>query len=103
MDRRAFVAALASGMSPAKSRVLYAEQAPFQRALLAGRTTHAAWRSKPSWYAVSTEDRTINPDLERFMARRMGATTLELKASHLSLISQPDAIAKLILAAAGQG
>ena len=51
-------------------------------ALLAGKTTHAAWRSKPSFYAVSTEDRTINPDLERFMAKRMGAKTIEVKASH---------------------
>ena len=76
--------------------MLYAVQAPFKRALLAGKTTHAAWRSKPSWYAVSTEDRTINPDLERFMAKRMGAKTIEVKASHLSLISQPDAIANLI-------
>jgi pimeloyl-ACP methyl ester carboxylesterase len=83
--------------------VLYAEQAPFQRKLLTGRTMHAAWRSKPSWYAVSTEDRTINPDLERFMAKRMGATTIEVKASHLSLISQPDIITKLILEAAGHG
>jgi hypothetical protein len=51
---------------------------------------------------VSTEDRTINPDLERFMARRMGAKTIELKASHVSLISRPDAIAGLILEAADQ-
>jgi pimeloyl-ACP methyl ester carboxylesterase len=63
--------------------------------------THAAWRSKASFYAVSTEDRTINPDLERFMAKRMGAKTVEVKASHLSLISQPDTIANLILEAAG--
>jgi len=49
---------------------------------------------------VSTEDRTIDPDLERFMAKRMNATTIEVKASHLSLISQPDTITKLILAAA---
>jgi pimeloyl-ACP methyl ester carboxylesterase len=69
--------------------------------LLGGKTAHAAWRVKPSWYAVSTEDRTINPDLERFMAKRI-ATTIEVKASHLSLISQPDVIAKLILEAAGQ-
>ena len=62
-----------------------------------GKTTQAAWRSKPSYYAVSTEDRTINPDLERFMAKRMGAKTIEVKASHLSLISQPDIIANLIL------
>jgi hypothetical protein len=50
----------------------------------------------------STEDRTINPDLERFMAKRMGAKTIEVKASHLSLISHPDEITGLILEAAGQ-
>src|SRR6266702_4091665 len=59
-----------------------------------------AWRSKPSFYAVSTEDRTIHPDLERFMAKRMGANTIEVKASHLSLISHPDVITDLILEAA---
>jgi pimeloyl-ACP methyl ester carboxylesterase len=82
--------------------VLYAVQEPFHKTLLTGKTTHAAWRSKPSYYAVSTEDRTINPDLERFMAKRMGARTIEVKASHLSLISQPDEITRLILEAAGQ-
>jgi hypothetical protein len=53
------------------------------------------------FYAVSTEDRTINPDLERFLAKRMVAKTVGVKASHLSLISQPDEIAQLILEAAG--
>ena len=86
----------------AKAKVLYAVQWPFQKALLTAKTTHAAWRSKPSWYAVSTEDRTINPDLERFMAKRMGAKTIEVKASHLSLISHPKEISQLILEAAGQ-
>jgi pimeloyl-ACP methyl ester carboxylesterase len=102
LSETAFLHDFAGDLPEAKARVLYAVQAPFNRALLAGKTTHAAWRSKPSWYAVSTEDRTINPDLERFMAKRMGATTIEVKASHLSLISQPDAIAALILEAAGQ-
>jgi len=64
--------------------------------------TTAAWRSKPSWMLVATKDRTINPDLERFMAARMGAKTIAVKASHLSLISHPDEIAGLILEAAGQ-
>jgi hypothetical protein len=82
--------------------VLYAVQEPFHKALLAGKSTHAAWRSKPSFYAVSTEDRTINPDLERFMAKRMGAKTIEVKSSHLSLISHPEEISKLILEATGQ-
>jgi pimeloyl-ACP methyl ester carboxylesterase len=102
LSEEAFLHDFAGDVPADKARVLYAVQAPFNRALLAGKTTHAAWRSKPSWYAVSTEDRTINPDLERFMAKRMGAKTIEVKASHVSLISQPDTIANLILEAAGQ-
>jgi pimeloyl-ACP methyl ester carboxylesterase len=101
LSEEAFLRDFAGDLPAEKARVLYAVQAPFKRALLAGKTTHAAWRSKPSWYAVSTEDRTINPDLERFMAKRMGAKTIEVKASHLSLISQPDTIANLILEATG--
>ncbi|GAA0640829.1 alpha/beta hydrolase [Brevundimonas lenta] len=100
LSEAAFLRDFGGDLPPARARVLYAAQQPFQRALLADRTTQAAWRSRPSWYAVSTEDRTINPDLQRFMANRMGATTVELRASHLSLISQPDAVARLILDAA---
>ena len=62
----------------------------------------AAWHQKPSWYAVSKNDRTINPDLERFMAKRMNATTLEVDPGHLSLVTHPDVIAKLILQAAAK-
>jgi pimeloyl-ACP methyl ester carboxylesterase len=92
----------AGDLENAEAKVLYAVQQPFHKALLVGNTTHAAWRSKPSFYAVSTEDRTINPDLQRFMAKRMGAKTIEVRASHLSLISQPDEITRLILEAVGQ-
>jgi hypothetical protein len=53
------------------------------------------------WYQVSTEDRTIDPELERFLARRMKATTIEIKSSHVSLVSHPKEIADLILLAAG--
>ncbi|KRQ04325.1 pimeloyl-ACP methyl ester carboxylesterase [Bradyrhizobium sp. USDA 4503] len=102
LGEEAFLRDFAGDLPEAKAKVLYAVQQPFQKQLLAGKTSHAAWRSKPSYYAVSTEDRTINPDLERFMAKRMGATTIEVKASHLALISQPDAIARLILDAARQ-
>jgi pimeloyl-ACP methyl ester carboxylesterase len=102
LSEQAFLRDFAGDLPEAKARVLYAVQEPFQKALLAGKTTHAAWRSKPSYYAVSTEDRTINPDLERFMAKRMNAKTIEVKASHLSLISHPDEITRLILEAAGQ-
>lgn len=101
LSREAFLRDFASDLPVDKAMVLYAVQEPFQKELLVGKTTQAAWRSKPSFYAVSTEDRTINPDLERFMARRMGAKTIEVKASHLSLISNPDTIAGLILEAAG--
>src|SRR5271170_3997556 len=100
LTEEAFLRDFAGDLPEAKAKVLYAVQEPFQKALLAGRTTHAAWRSKPSFYAVSTEDRTINPDLERFMAKRMGARTIEVKASHLSLISHPHEISELILEAA---
>ena len=102
LSEAAFLRDFAGDLPPAKAKVLYAVQEPFNKALLAGKTTHAAWRSKPSFYAVSTEDRTINPDLQRFMAKRMGAETVEIKSSHLSLISHPDTVAKLILKAAGR-
>jgi pimeloyl-ACP methyl ester carboxylesterase len=102
LSEAAFLRDFAGDLPEAKAKVLYAVQEPFRKALLTGKTEHAAWRSKPSFYAVSTEDRTINPDLERFMAKRMGAKTIEVRASHLSLISQPDAITRLILEAAGQ-
>jgi len=102
LSEAAFLRDFAGDLPEAKAKVLYAVQEPFQNNLLTGKTTQAAWRSKPSFYAVSTEDRTINPDLQRFMAKRMGAKTIEVKASHLSLISHPDEISRLILEAAAQ-
>jgi len=102
LSEAAFLRDFAGDLPESQARVLYAVQEPFHKTLLAGKTTQAAWRAKPSFYAVSTEDRTINPDLERFMAKRMGAKTIEVKASHVSLISRPDVIAALILEAAGQ-
>jgi pimeloyl-ACP methyl ester carboxylesterase len=102
LTEAAFLRDFAGDLPKDRAKVLFAVQVPFQKALLQGRTTQAAWRSKPSFYAVSTEDRTINPDLERFMAKRMGAKTIELKSSHLSMISHPDAITALVLEAAGQ-
>src|SRR5215470_4024119 len=103
LTETAFLRDFAGDLPEAKAKVLYAVQQPFHKALLTGKTRHAAWRSKPSFYAVSTEDRTINPDLQRFMAKRMGAKTIELKASHLALISHPAEIADLIKEAAAGG
>lgn len=57
----------------------------------------AAWQSIPSWYIVSQEDHAINPELERFMAKRIGAKTTEIKSSHLSYISHPKEVANLII------
>src|SRR5215471_12267740 len=100
LSEEAFLRDFAGDLPEAKAKALFAVQWPFRKALR--KTTHVAWRSKPSWYAVSTEDRTINPDLERFMAKRMGAKTIEVNASHVSLISQPETITRMILEAAGQ-
>ena len=99
LTEAAFLHDFAGDLPVARARVLYAVQQPFHRALLTGKTRYAAWRSKPSFYAVSTEDRTIDPDLERFMAKRMGATTIEVKGGHLSLISHPHRYPDLILQA----
>jgi pimeloyl-ACP methyl ester carboxylesterase len=61
--------------------------------------TKVAWKSKPSWYLVASDDHAINPEAERFMAERMKATTVEVAASHVVFISQPKATADLIRAA----
>jgi pimeloyl-ACP methyl ester carboxylesterase len=102
LSEEAFLRDFAGDLPEAKAQVLYAVQWPFHRALLTGKTTQAAWRAKPSYYAVSTQDRTIDPDLQRFMAKRMEAKTIEVKASHLSLISHSEEITRLVLEAAGQ-
>jgi pimeloyl-ACP methyl ester carboxylesterase len=102
LSETAFLHDFAGDLPQERAKVLFAVQWPFHKALMIGRTAHAAWRSKPSYYAVSTEDRTINPDLQRFMAKRMNARTIEVKSSHLSLISHPEEITQLILEAAGQ-
>ncbi len=101
LSENAFIKHFANGLPQEKAEILYAEQEPTAASLFGNRTTVAAWRSKPSWYAVSKLDQTISPDLERFLAQRMKATTVELDAGHLSLVSHPKEIADLILAAAG--
>jgi pimeloyl-ACP methyl ester carboxylesterase len=102
LSEDAFLKYFANGVDPKLAKVLYAVQWPTAASIFGGRTTVAAWRTKPSWYAVSKLDQTINPDLERFLAKRMNATTIELEAGHLSLVSHPRQVADLILAAAGQ-
>jgi pimeloyl-ACP methyl ester carboxylesterase len=101
LSEEAFLRDFAGDVEPSKARALYAVQGRGADALTNTKTTTAAWRVKPTWYQVSTEDRTINPELERFLAKRMNATTIELDSSHVSLVSHPKEIADLILLAAG--
>ena len=100
LSEDAFLKDFAGDLVPARARALFAVQGQVASGLVTERTTTAAWRSKPTWYQVSTKDRTINPDLERFLAKRMKATTIELDSSHLSLLSHPREVAELILQAA---
>jgi pimeloyl-ACP methyl ester carboxylesterase len=60
----------------------------------------AAWKSKPSWYIVGNNDQTVHPDLERFLANRMGATTREIDSSHVPMLSHPDVVLDVIREAA---
>lgn len=102
LSRDAFLNDFANGVDPTVARRLYAvQQANLATLSPTARTTVAAWRMKPSWYVVSKQDRTIDPDLERFMARRMKATTIEVDAGHLSLVSHPQIVSQVILTAAG--
>jgi pimeloyl-ACP methyl ester carboxylesterase len=101
LSEQAFVNDFAGDLPKAEAEAYYAVQQPIGKPITMAKTTVAAWHDKPTWYAVSTEDRTIDPDLERFMASRMHAHTIELKSSHVSLISHPTEVANLILEAAG--
>ena len=101
LNEEAFLRDFAGDVEPSRARALYAVQGRGADALPNTKTTIAAWRVKPTWYQVSTEDRTIDPGLERFLAKRMKATTIELDSSHVSLVSHPKEIADLILLAAG--
>ena len=100
LSEEAFLRDFAGDVPPERARVMYAEQGRISDTLFASRTTVAAWRSKPTWYSVSTRDRTTAPELERFLAKRMNATTIELDSSHVAMISHPREIANLIQTAA---
>ena len=95
----AFLNDFANGVDPVRARVLYAVQGRVSESLFHEKTTAAAWRSKPSWYAVSRQDRTISPELQRFLAKRMNATAVEIDSGHLSLITHPQEVTQLILSA----
>ena len=96
----AVVKHFASDLPAAEARVVAATQGPIAASAFGAQVSGVAWKTKPSWYIVSTLDGAIAPDEERFFAKRMKATTTELKASHVSMLSQPQAVASVIMDAA---
>jgi pimeloyl-ACP methyl ester carboxylesterase len=100
LDRSKFPASFAADVEPDLAAFMAASQVPWGVQALSGVVTDAAWRSKPSWYLVTTEDRMIPPDAQRAMAKRAGSKVVEVKGSHAIYVSQPDAVASLIEQAA---
>ncbi len=96
----AVVKHFASDLPATEARVLAATQRPINVSAFGARVSGVAWKTKPSWYIVSTLDGAIAPAEERFFATRMKATTTELNASHVPMISQPKAVATVIMDAA---
>lgn len=91
----------AGDLPESRTRVMAVSQKPTHGAIFGQSNPAAAWRTIPSWFVVAQEDRVINPDLERFYAKRMNARTTEIKASHVVFISRPNQVARVIIEAAG--
>ena len=100
IDRAKFRDLFARDVSVTEASVMAAAQKPVIGTAFAASVHQAAWKTRPSWYVVAQEDRAINPELERFYAKRMGAKTTEIKSSHVPFISHPAEIARLIEQAA---
>jgi pimeloyl-ACP methyl ester carboxylesterase len=101
VDRARFRELFCADLPAADARVAAATQKPIHNSAFGASVPIAAWKTIPSWYLVSQDDRAINPELERFYAKRMKAKTSEVKASHVAFISHPDVVARLIEQAAG--
>ena len=100
LDRAKFADAFAADVKPAEAAFMADSQVPWGVDALAGAVTEPAWKTKPSWYLVTTEDRMIPPAAQRQMAKRAGATVAEAKGSHAIYVSQPQVVIKLIEQAA---
>jgi pimeloyl-ACP methyl ester carboxylesterase len=96
LEKAKFRASFAADLSPEVAAFMADSQVPWGVEALGGTITEAAWRSKPSWYLVATEDRMIPPDAQRSMSKRAGSTVVEVKGSHAVYVSQPGAVASLI-------
>jgi pimeloyl-ACP methyl ester carboxylesterase len=95
-----YVQHFAADVDPVKAKVMYATQQPLAGSAFNDVMGIPAWKALPSWYLVATEDQAIPPDGERLFASRMGATTIEVAASHVAMVSHPDEVAQLITTAA---
>jgi pimeloyl-ACP methyl ester carboxylesterase len=100
LDRDKFPTSFAADVPVEEARFMADSQVPWGVDALAGAVSEPAWRSKPSWYLVATDDRMIPPPAQRIMAERAGATVAETPASHSVYLSQPEAVADLIRQAA---
>jgi pimeloyl-ACP methyl ester carboxylesterase len=100
VDRARFHEDFCADLPAADARVMAATQKPLSGSVFEATVSGAAWKSIPSWYIVGTNDRAINPDFERFLAKRMKAQTTEIKASHVTFLSHPAEVAKVIAEAA---
>ena len=100
LDKAKFPASFAADVDPEKAAFMADSQVPWGLGAISGTISEAAWRTKPSWYLVTTEDRMIPPDAQRNMSKRAGATVAEVKGSHAVYVSHPEAVASLIEEAA---
>src|SRR6184192_1152399 len=100
LDKAKFPAAFAADVDPEKAAFMADSQVPWGMGAISGAISEPAWRTKPSWYLVTTEDKMIPPDAQRAMSKRAGATVVEVKGSHAIYVSQPRAVADLIEQAA---
>ena len=87
-------------LSAQEQKLVWATQTIPAPDLFNAKVGGTAWKSKPSWYIVAKNDRTVHPDMERFVAKRMGATTYELESSHVPMLSQPERVIDVIRTAA---
>ena len=100
LDRTKFAASFAGDLELQKAEFMANSQVPWGVDALAGAVTEPAWRTKPSWYLVATDDRMIPPPAQRSMSKRAGSNVVEVKGSHAVYVSQPEAVAQLIKKAA---
>jgi len=103
LDRTKFAASFAGDVDPEQAAFMADSQVPWGLEAAAGAISEPAWKSKPSWYLVATEDRMIPPPAQRFMSKRAGASVVEAVGSHSIYVSQPAAVAGLIASAAKAG